>query len=344
MTNPGWVRTPFVSAAGVDVVFYEVAGGTIAASLDTASVSGFLEWITETLGPMPYGSELRIAGAPTAWLGFEHPANIVLLEDIGEISTAYADTAMHVFMHEVIHQWAGNRTTLATTQDFAWKEAIAEYLAFVYERQARPIEEAEASLAYWDDVSLQATYHVRPQDEPAPLVHEFYGDVYGPGPMLLFVQLEPLLGEDVVLAGIARFLKDGGAQSVEGLRDALEAESGEDLDTYFDAWVFGTGAPTYPTFDVTTTDAGGGMLTVTVSQTQGGAPMPCVVEVDVAGANTGVTALADFGLAPTMTEVSVTVPFAEAVTSVAIDPRHKVVDAPAGVNLAARPRRWVWTF
>ena len=342
MTNPGWVRAPFVSAGGVEVVFYEAAGGTIAASLDPASVSEFLDWITATLGPMPYGSELRVAGAPTVWLGFEHPANIVLYEEIGALATSYQDTAMHVFMHEVIHQWAGNRTTLATAQDFAWKEAIAEYLAFVFERDARPAGEAEASLAYWDDIALQAGYHVRPQDEPAPPVHEFYGDVYGPGPMLLFVQLEPLIGADKVLAGIARFLQDGGAASVEGLRDALEAESGADLHPYFDAWVFGSGAPSYPRFSVATSDAGGGNLTVTVTQTQAGAPLPCVVEVDVAGATTSATANASFGLDPSMTEVSVVIPFAEAVVSTVIDPRHKVVDAPLGLDLASRPRRPVY--
>ncbi|MBL9021104.1 MAG: hypothetical protein JNL21_02840 [Myxococcales bacterium] len=344
MTNPGWVRTPFVTAAGVEVVFYEAAGGTIAASLDSVSVSDFLDWITTTLGPMPYGDELRVAGAPTVWLGFEHPANIVLYEEIGEIETSYQDTAMHVFMHEVIHQWAGNRTTLASAQDFAWKEAIAEYLAFVFERDARPAGEAEASLAYWDDISLQAAYHVRPEDEPPPPVDEFYGDVYGPGPMLLFVQLEPLIGADKVLAGIARFLQDGGAASVEALQAALEAESGADLQPYFDAWVFGSGAPSYPSFTVSTADAGGGMLTVTVTQAQGGAPLPCVVEVDVAGATSTATAVVDFGLDPSMTEVSVTIPFAEAVVSTSVDPRHKVVDAPVGLDLVSRPRRMVWKF
>jgi aminopeptidase N len=344
MTNPAWVRTPFVSAAGVDVVFYEVPGGTIAASLDPTSVSEFLVWITDLLGPMPYGAELRVAGGPTNWLGFEHPANIVLFDQIDSLDTAYQDTAMHVFMHEVIHQWAGDRTTLATAQDFAWKEAMAEYLSYVFEEESRPAGEAESSLAYWDDVSLQAAYHVRPMDEPPPAVDDFYGHVYGPGPMLLFVQLEPLIGRDAVLEGIAQFLQAGGSGSVADLRDALEAASGEDLDVYFDVWVFGEGAPTYPEFSVTTQDQGGGMLLVTVTQAPNAeGPFPCAVEVDVAGATTNATALVDFGLAPTMTSASVTIPFAEAVVSTAVDPRHKVVDEPMG-GLTNRPLRQVWIF
>jgi len=344
MTNPAWVRTPFVSAGGVDVVFYEVPGGAIAASLDPTSVSEFLVWITELLGPLPYGPELRVAGGPTEWLGFEHPANIVLYEAIGGLETAYEDTAMHVFMHEVVHQWAGDRTTLATAQDFAWKEAIAEYLPYVFEEEARPAAEAASALAYWDDVSLQSDYHVRPLDEPPPAVPVFYGDVYGPGPMLLFVQLEPLIGRTAVLGGIARFLQDGGSGSVADLQAALEAESGEDLQPYFDAWVFGTGEPTYPSFTVTTEDQGGGNLLVTVTQAADpSGPFPCAVEVDVSGATTTATAVIDFGLAPTMSSASATIPFTEPVVGTAVDPRHKVVDQPAGAS-ARRARRHVWIF
>lgn len=345
MTNPAWVRTPFVTAAGVDVVFYEIPSGQIAASLDPASVSTFLEWATDLLGPLPYGPELRIAGGPTSWLGFEHPANIILYESIDSLDTSYADTTMHVFMHEVIHQWAGDRTTIATAQDFAWKEAMAEYLSYVFEDENRPPGEAASSLEYWDDVSLQAAYHVRPLDEPPPPVHEFYGDVYGPGPMLLFVQLEPLIGRAAVLEGIASFLQGEGAKSVDELRVALETASGEDLAVYFDTWVMGTGAPTYPTFSVETAPDGNGNVIVTVTQAPGpDGAFPCAVEVDLVGATTSTTAVADFGLAPTMNEVQVVVPFAESVVSTAIDPRHKVVDAPATITLSERPPRKVWIF
>ncbi len=343
MTNPGWVRSPFVSAAGVDIVFYEVAGGTIAADLDPASVGEFVTWITGLLGPMPYGAELRVAGAPTEWLGFEHPANILLAERISQLDTSYEDTAMHVLMHEIVHQWAGDMTTLETAQDFAWKEAIAEYLSYVFEDEARPSAEAAATLAYWDAVALFAEYHVRPTDEPPPPVDEFYGDVYGPGPMLLFVQLEPLLGRDAVLAGIAAFLQGGGSRSVDDLRVALESASGADLAVYFDRWVVGSGPPTYPVFTVDA-QALNGDVTVTVTQSPDPAgPFPCAVEVDLVGATTTTTVVADFGLDPTSDAVVVVVPFAEPVVSTVIDPRHKLVDDSAQTARTG-PRPTVWLF
>ncbi len=336
--DPAWESAPLVSGGGVDVVLFEVPGGTLRDSIDAPSLASFLDWSTQRFGALPYGSELRLAGAPTVWLGFEHPANIVLDEHLGDTTLPYASAAQHVTMHEIAHQWAGDATTLASAQDFAWKEAISEYVAYVFEDESRPAGEADASRAYWDGISPGASYHVRPTDEPPPSVEAFYGDVYGPGPMTLFVQLEPLIGRDAVLTAIAAFLSGGGVRSVDDLRVALETASGEDLGDYFAAWVFGAGAPVWPVFTVTTTDVGGGMVEVTVTQSQaGGVTFPCRVEIDVAGASATATAEVDFGLHPATSSASVTIPFAEAVTSTSIDPRHRVIDVSAGVKRSSWP-------
>ena len=331
MADTEWKRTPFANAAGVGVVFYEAPGGALASSLDPTSFGDFLSWATALLGPFPYGDELRFAGAPTKWLGFEHPANVVLDDGLPSLTGPYLDSTMHVAMHETIHQWAGDRSTIATEQDFAWKEAIAEYLAYVFEDEHRPLGEAVATRAYWDGASLGAKYHVRPNDQPAPAVEKFYGDVYGQGPMLLFVQLEPLIGRAAVLTAIASFLHDPGARSVAELRTSLEASSGKDLGPYFDAWVFGVAAPSWPTFTVSHTEAGGMVnLTVTQSSTKG-TLYPVVVEVELDGPTTSSIVQVDFGLAPTSATVTLAVPFAEAVTGIKVDPAHRVVDLPMGL-------------
>src|SRR5262249_35929354 len=95
-SDPKWARTPFSKTAAAEVVFYEVPGGQIASSLDPASVDEFFGWVTGLLGPLPYGKEMRYAGAPTYWLGFEHPANVVLAEDLPSVDGAYLDPTMHV--------------------------------------------------------------------------------------------------------------------------------------------------------------------------------------------------------------------------------------------------------
>ncbi len=334
-----WVREPFVIAAGIEVVFFEVPGGGLADALDAQAVTAYLNWITALLGPYPYGSELRVAGAPTAWLGFEHPANIILLDRLPTISTAMADGTMHVFMHEVVHQWAGDRTTLADIADFVWKEATAEYLTYVFEDEYSPAGHADATRHYWHQISPGATYHPRPTDDPTPPVEEFYGDVYGAGPMVVYLQLESMLGRATVLAAIASFLSEPGVRSVADLRGELEAASGEDLSAYFDAWVFGSGPPTWPSLTVAT-DQQGDQVTVTVTQ-QGPELFGCLVEVDVHGANSSVTALVDFGLAPTSASAQGTVTLSEAVVSTDLDPRERLIEQTANAT-AQKPKVWIF--
>ncbi|MDI1431823.1 M1 family metallopeptidase [Polyangium sorediatum] len=341
--DPLWERAPYGSFAGVDLVFYEVPLGTLAASLDKASVGAFMDWITALLGPFPYGKELRIAGGPTAWLGFEHPANIILHQQLDKLQTDYADAMMHVLMHEIVHQWAGDHTTLASAADFVWKEATAEYLGYVFEDLARPEGEAAATRAYWDGVSPLSKHWPRPTDEPAPEVQDFYGDVYGPGPMVLYLQLEPLIGRDAVLAGIADFLSKSGGRSVTELKEALEAASGQDLDAYFDAWVFGKGAPVWPTFAVSATQLDGQATITVTQQNPNGKLFPCVVEVEIKGATETARVGVDFGLAPQDATATMQIPFSEAVATVTLDPDHRLIGTKAGAQpiTAARP---VWIF
>ncbi len=334
--DPAWQASPLVSVPAAEVTLYEVPGGTLGESYDTASLGEFLGWVTDRFGPLPYGKELRLAGAPTAWLGFEHPASIILHEELDVLSLPYGNAPMHVTMHEIVHQWSGDAVTLATPQDFAWKEAIAEYISFVFEDEMRPPAEAQASLAYWDGIAPQAQYFVRPTDEPAPNVEDFYGDVYGPGPMILFVQLEDLLGREVVLDAITDFLAGGGARSVADLQQALETASGEDLEPYFAVWVFGSGAPQYPRFAVATADNGDGTVSVEVTQTNPGAVFPCSLEVVVNGATESTATTVEFPIGSSAKVVTVDVALTEPVVSTEVDPKHRVVNVVQG----AAPYPW----
>jgi aminopeptidase N len=340
--DPLWKRTLFGNAAGVDLVFYETPTGQIASTLEPLSVNAFVQWITTLLGPFPYGGEIRFAGAPTLWLGFEHPANIVLHEDLPSFNGAYSNATMHVLMHEVAHQWAGDFVTLATPQDFVWKEATAEYLSYVFEDEQRPPDEAASSLSYWDGISLQSDHYPRPTDDPPPSVQSFYGDVYGPGPMVLYVQLESMFGRPAVLDGIKSFLAQPGARSVVDLQGALSASSGQDLTAYFDAWVFGQGKPEWPTFEIATAQAGD-QVTVTVTQKNAsGKVYGCKVEVQVDGASTSALAAIDFGPSPQSATASATVTLAEPVIGTKLDPNHRVVGRLASAPLTDDPPLPVW--
>jgi aminopeptidase N len=98
----------------------------------------------------------------------------------------------------------------------------------------------------WKSGGLGAQYWPVPMDMPA--LFDFYGDVYGPGPMVLFRQLEVMTSRDQVLAGLRMVLGQAHAIGVDDVIAALEASTGKDLSAYVAAWIKGSGMPDWPRY------------------------------------------------------------------------------------------------
>ncbi|RKH67167.1 hypothetical protein D7X96_20135 [Corallococcus interemptor] len=326
-SHPAWQRTRLVDTDVGRVELYEPPGGLLGPAIDAGAVAEFLAWMTARFGPLPYGPELRVASGRTDWLGMEHPANIVLRDDLQMFPSAYTNMTLHTLLHEIAHQWAGNRTTLASAEDYPWKEAVAEYLTYVFEDEHRS-NEAATTLAYLDRLARTSSYYLRPRDTPAPPFLSFVNDVYGTGPMILLVQLESLLGRPQVLAGLQSFLAEPGVRSIEDLRRALETASGKDLQRYFDTWVDGQGEPDWPFFQVEWQQGEAFALTVT-QRTQAGKVYPCEVELELQGEapeeRRRVTA--SYGLDPESATAGLTVEgLPWKVQQVVVDPRSRLVN------------------
>ncbi|RKH72384.1 M1 family aminopeptidase [Corallococcus aberystwythensis] len=341
-SHPAWVRTRLVDTDVGRVELYEPPGGLLGPALDAGAVADFLAWMTARFGSLPYGPELRVASGPTEWLGMEHPANIVLRDNLPLLPKSYANMTLHTLMHEIVHQWAGDRTTLASAEDYPWKEAVAEYLTYVFEDEHRS-DEAATTLAYWDRLARTSSYHLRPRDTPAPPFLSFVNDIYGTGPMILLVQLESLLGRPQVMAGLQAFLAEPGVRSLEDLRRALEAASGKNLQRYFDTWVDGAGEPDWPYFQVEWSREDALKLTVT-QRTQTGKVYPCEVELELQGdapeERRRVTV--SYGLEPESATARLTVPGVDwTVRQVVVDPRNRLVNRRS-LGLAREPAPHAW--
>lgn len=335
-TSPSWTTYPRGLWHNVNVTVYDRPDTKINTRINDAYHAGFIAWMTEQFGPYPYGDALRIYTAPTYWSGFEHPGNIILSDGLAtRFQTSYADDVAHVLNHEIAHQWAGNQTTLADTYDFVWKEAMAEYLTYVYEAQTDAAV-AQRTAAAWKNFASVAKYFPVPGDKPA--LFAYYGDVYGAGPMVLFRQLEVLTSRDQVLAALRAVLGKPRALAMPELLAALAQASGKNLDAYAAAWVYGTGKPAWPQFQATFTPGAtgpGGMSSLTVEQTNAAqGAKPCAFHVALRGANPDESTLVPVDLsARTSTTVMVaTPPFA--VTATTIDPLHECLGYTA---LAAPP-------
>lgn len=238
-----WTPTDKGTWGSAKVTLYDRAQTGIEAAIVPAYHDGFVKFMESTFGPYPYGDELRVLTAPTYWSGFEHPGNIVLDDQLAQPGSAYANPVAHVLDHEIAHQWAGDETTIADTYDFVWKEAMAEYLAYVYEDTVDPVVAAKTASA-WKQFSNGSKFNLVPMEKPE--LFTYYGDVYGPGPMILFRQIEVLSSRAQVLDALKSVLGSPRALSVDEVLAALEAKTGLDLDAYAAAWVRGTGAPQFP--------------------------------------------------------------------------------------------------
>lgn len=317
---PAWTVTDKGTWDGVRVTLYDRAQTMIDAKLDTTYHAGFVEWMQSQFGPYPFGDELRILTAPTYWAGFEHPGNIVLDDGLARIvRPAYWDELAHTLDHEITHMWAGDQTTIAGLYDFVWKESMAEYLTYVYEDMTSPMQHGPQTAGVWKASGASARYWPVPMDSPA--LFDFYGDVYGPGPMVLFRQLEVMYGRDKILAGLQTLLGHAHAIGVDDVIAALEASTGQDLDAYAAAWIKGSGAPDWPRYALVYTAA---TNTLSLDQVNEKAnARGCKFHVALRGANAGEQQLVEVD---TRTQVDQTITVTAptfTVTSLQLDPQNE---------------------
>ncbi|MEZ4393142.1 MAG: M1 family aminopeptidase [Polyangiales bacterium] len=328
----GWRRTELGAVDGVTLTAFDSATLRMAEALDRPNATGFLRWMSQRFGPYPYGDALRIVAAPTYWSGFEHPGNITLAETL--VGNPGLD---HTLRHEIAHQWAGDLTTLSTTKDFVWKEAMAEYLAFVYEDENISAERGLETLARWRDAAARAERYPVP-DEDLPLL-EYYGSAYGPGPMILFRQLEVMTSRRQVMEALRALLGRERALSVDDVRAALEASTGASLEGYFRAWLRGSGAPAWPAVDARYAPAAGGGVTVSATvQTRDGVARPCAFRLRLTGAgDRSLDVPMRVGLDGAAPQPVTVRPDFE-VTGVTVDPGFEALVFPA---MTATGQRWV---
>jgi aminopeptidase N len=330
---PAWVQTSKGSWGSVAVTVYDRPATRIEAAIDPAYHAGFVAFMESTFGAFPFGGELRVLTAPTYWSGFEHPGNIVLDDRLNQGQSSYLHPVAHVLDHEIAHQWAGDQTTLADTYDFVWKESMAEYLAYVYEDMV-DVPAAAKTASAWKGFSSGARFFPVPDDKPE--LFDYYGDVYGPGPMILFRQLEVLTSRAQVIAAIQSVLGRPHALSVTELVAALETSTGLALTDYAAAWIHGTGAPEWPEIATVFTP---GADTSTLRVTQANATnRTCKFHVALVGANPGEQTTIAVDTFRDGVDQTLTVPTpAYAVTRVDLDPLRECLVFPKA-SAVARPR------
>ena len=145
--------------------------------------------------------------------------------------------------HELAHQYWGNLVTCADWSHFWLNEGLTTFMVAAW-KQRRWGEEA-----YAREIATATTRWAGARDAgwDRPLAFsEDYPDLrtrravqYSKG-MLFFVELRRLLGDEPFWRAIRAYTRrhSGGAVVSMDLQRAFEAESGQDLDAVFAAWVY----------------------------------------------------------------------------------------------------------
>ncbi|MFN0094360.1 MAG: M1 family aminopeptidase [Dehalococcoidia bacterium] len=170
--------------------------------------------------------------------------------------------------HELAHMWFGD---LLTCRDWShgWlNESFATYLELVWDERFRGVDEYRQGVIDNTNLYLEERYR-------RPIVSNVFRDpidifdrhLYEKGSVVIHM-LRCLLGEDAFSRSVKRYCREHQEQNVktQDLIDAIEAETGRNLEWFFDQWVF---KPGHPELKVSWSwDAERKAATVTVRQAQ----------------------------------------------------------------------------
>jgi aminopeptidase N len=218
----------------------------------------------------------RLTGVPYPWRkyaqttvadffgGMENVSATTLVDWIPD-SRAYADRPWyhHILIpHELAHQWFGDYTTLGNWANMWLNEGFAEFMPGQYwgTRLGRHAEDDYYLDEYRQFLGID---HQRRM----PLAALGSNNVYPKGALVLRM-LKQYLGEERFWAGIRRYLADhalGNAVS-DDLRQAFLTATGENLDWFWEQWIYQAG---YPEFTVEARwDSAASAVVLKVQQTQ----------------------------------------------------------------------------
>ncbi len=218
----------------------------------------------------------RLTGVPYPWAkyaqttvadffgGMENVSATTLVDWLPD-ARAYLDRPWYAWTlipHELAHQWFGDYVTTQNWANMWLNEGFAEFMPGQYWsiRLGRPAEDDYYLDEYQQFLQID-------QRRRMPLAAKGSNNIYPKGALVLRM-LERYLGPQRFWASIRRYLTDhafGNANS-EDLRQAVLAATGENLDWFWDEWVYQAGLPN---FLVTAKyDTSARSLTLTIAQTQ----------------------------------------------------------------------------
>ena len=235
--------------------------------VNTAAMIGVFEDVTGM--PFPWAKYDQIVVRDFVFGGMENTSATTMTENILFDAKAARDfNSDDLISHELAHMWWGD---LLTCRDWShgWlNESFATFMELLWRERHRGIDEYREGVI--DNTNLYLGERYR-----RPIVSNVFRDpidifdrhLYEKGSVVLHM-LRGVLGDEAFFRSLQRYCHDNQFRNVvtQDLVDAIDAETGRNLEWFFDEWVY---KPGHPTFKVSWSwDEDAKLASVTVKQTQ----------------------------------------------------------------------------
>jgi len=238
------------------------------------STARYIEFYIDKIGPYPYPGFSIISGpAPVGW-------GLPGMTYMGKRVLALPFIRDSSLPHEILHNWWGN----AVEVDYPngnWAEGLTTYQADHAIAELRKPGGGQEKRLEW-----LRNYAALPSDRDHALTafrsktHDA-SQVVGYGKTaFVFHMLNIQLGQDTFDKAIQRFARDNlwKTSGWSQIQAAFEAQSGQDLTAFFQAWVERPGAPH---LKLTNAKADANIVRFTLHQTQDGPAYPLTIPLTV---------------------------------------------------------------
>jgi aminopeptidase N len=199
-----------------------------------------IAFLSERFGPYPFAAYGVLIADPESGVC----QGIVALE-IQTLSTHCLDSGLAeeiVIVHELAHQWFGDSVSVQNWQDIWLKEGAATYTEWLWQTRGEEL----------DVLSKVADIHRRRLSLTAPIGQPAADDLYSDGAYtggaLVFHALRLHIGDEVFFELLRTYqerFRYGNASTQDFIALAEEV-SGQDLDEFFQTWLYSEKLPRLP--------------------------------------------------------------------------------------------------
>ncbi len=199
-----------------------------------------------------------------------------------------------IVIHELGHQWFGDYVSPLTFANMWLNEGWASYTEALWHEYLDDGQMASVLTAFRTAYfSEDSQFRYAMYDPPIDYI---FGNVVYDKAALVLHMLRNVIGDDAFWEGTRTYLQEYAYGNVvtDELKEHMEAASGEDLDWYFDQWVYSAGHPEFMVGNLQTESEGNGTFSasIDVEQLQTNAPlfrMPVEVRFRLGATDTLVT-------------------------------------------------------